>query len=309
MPVYILLLFCFSFVISLATTPMVAKLALAIGATDIPNQRKVHHMIMPRLGGLSVYLGFMASSLFLLGEGVRVAGVLLGGTVILCIGIADDIKSVSPIHKLLFQALAAGLVVSSGITINFVSNPFDGRLQLGILSVPLTIIWIIALTNAINLIDGLDGLASGVSLIALLTFALIAFQLNNITVLLLSLSLAGAVLGFLRHNFFPAKIFLGDSGSMFLGFMISVFAIIGWLKSVTVVTFIVPIVILGVPIIDTCFAILRRYLEHKPIFQADRQHIHHRLLNLGFSHRKTVLAIYCIALFFSASALLMMRVF
>ena len=198
-------------------------------------------------------------------------------------------------------------MVSSGIQVQFINNPFNGYFYLGVLGIPFTIFWIVAVTNAVNLIDGLDGLASGVSIIALITFAVISYQMDQLTVALLSISLAGALFGFLRYNFFPAKIFLGDSGSMFIGFMVAVLATFGLLKGVTLVAFIIPILVLGVPIFDTCFAIFRRYCEHQPIFQADKKHIHHRLLGCGLSHKQTVLVIYGISVFFSVSALLMMR--
>ncbi|MBS4022234.1 MAG: undecaprenyl/decaprenyl-phosphate alpha-N-acetylglucosaminyl 1-phosphate transferase [Dethiobacter sp.] len=302
-----LLLFGIAFLVSLLITPWVASLAFRIGALDKPNKRKIHDHMMPRLGGLAVYAGFLVSAALLLDKGPKVTGLLLGGTVILIIGIADDIRGLSPKLKLVGQALAACIVIYFGIRVEFINNPFDGYFQLGILSIPFTIMWIVSVTNAVNLIDGLDGLASGVSTIALLTFSIIAFQMRQPTVSLLSIALAGSILGFLRYNFHPAKIFLGDSGSMFLGYMVSVLAVFGLLKGVTLIAFIVPIIILGVPIFDTCYAIFRRYRNCKPIFQADKLHIHHRLLRRGLSHRQAVLVIYCISLFFSVSALLMMR--
>lgn len=304
-----LFLFGLSFAVSLLVTPYIARLAFKIGAVDRPNKRKIHDTIMPRLGGLAVYLGFTASALLLLPSQARLGGILLGGTVILLLGIIDDIFDIPPKLKLLGQIVAAGIVVYSGTIVHFINNPFDGYLYFDTpwISVPVTIFWIVAVTNAVNLIDGLDGMASGVSVIALFTFAIISYQVGQSAVSLLAIILAGAVLGFLRYNFFPAKIFLGDSGSMFLGFMISVLSVQGLLKGVTLVAFVVPIVVLGVPIFDTVFAIFRRYREHKPIFEADKKHIHHRLLNRGLSHRQTVLVIYCISLFFSLSALLMLR--
>ncbi len=306
-----LLMFGIAFVVSLAVTPWVARLAFRIGAVDKPDKRKIHDKIMPRLGGLAVFAGFLAAASLLLGEGPKVTGLLLGGTTILLLGIADDVYSLSPKVKLLGQALAAAIVVYFGIRIEFLNNPFDGYFYLEFLGIsfgaPLTVFWIVAVTNAVNLIDGLDGLASGVSTIALLTFSFIAYQIGQPTVSLLAFALAGAVLGFLRYNFYPARIFLGDSGSMFLGFMVSVLAVFGLLKGVAMVAFVVPIVVLGVPIFDTCFAIFRRYCEHKPIFQADKRHIHHRLLGRGLSHRQAVLVIYGLSLFFSVSALWMLR--
>lgn len=299
-----LFLFVIAFAVSLLSTPWVARLAFRIGAVDQPSKRKIHHRVMPRLGGLAVFAGFAVAAAFL-GVDSRLGGLLAGGTVILLLGILDDTRGLSPKVKLFGQTVAATIVVFSGIRIEFINNPFNGYFYLGDFSIPFTVFWIVAITNAVNLIDGLDGLASGVSTIALLTFAIIAYQIGQSTVSLLALALAGAILGFLRYNFYPAKIFLGDCGSMFLGFMVAVLAVFGLLKGVTVVTFVVPIIILGVPIFDTCFAILRRFYEHKPIFQADKQHLHHRLLSFGFSHRQTVLLIYGLSLIFSASALLL----
>jgi len=299
-----LFLFVIAFAVSLLSTPWVARLAFRIGAVDQPGKRKIHHRVMPRLGGLAVFAGFAVAAAFL-GVDSRLGGLLAGGTVILLLGILDDTRGLSPKVKLFGQTVAATIVVFSGIRIEFINNPFNGYFFLGDFSIPFTVFWIVAITNAVNLIDGLDGLASGVSTIALLTVAIIAYQIGQSTVSLLALALAGAILGFLRYNFYPAKIFLGDCGSMLLGFMVAVLAVFGLLKGVTVVAFVVPIIILGVPIFDICFAILRRFYEHKPIFQADKQHLHHRLLSFGFSHRQTVLLIYGLSLIFSASALLL----
>jgi UDP-GlcNAc:undecaprenyl-phosphate/decaprenyl-phosphate GlcNAc-1-phosphate transferase len=304
-----MLLFGTAFLVSLLITPLAARLAFLVGAVDKPNKRKVHDSIMPRLGGIAVFIGFSAAALLITKNDPRTIGVLIGGAFILFLGIADDIHDISPKKKLLGQIFAALIVVGSGIQINFINNPFNGYLQLGIFAVPITVFWIVSVTNAVNLIDGLDGLASGVAAIALLTFAVIAHQIGQTHVSLLSFALVGAILGFLRYNFFPAKIFLGDSGSMFLGFMVSALSVYGLLKGVTLFAFVIPIIVLGVPICDTCFAIFRRYCENQPIFQADKKHLHHRLLQRGLSHKQTVIVIYGISLFFSFSALLVMRSF
>ena len=302
-----LLLFMIAFSVCLFATPFVAKLAFRVGAIDKPEKRKVHDKIMPRLGGLAVYAGFMAAALFIPDPGLKVKALLLGGTVVFLLGIVDDIWCISPKIKLIVQILAAAIVVAAGVRIDFINNPFDGYFYFGSLSIPITIFWIVAVTNAVNLIDGLDGLASGVTFIALLTFSIIATMIGQPVVALLAFALAASILAFLRYNFFPAKIFLGDCGSMFLGYMVSVLAVLGLLKGVTMLTFIVPIIVLGVPLFDTCFAILRRYFAHKPIFQADKKHLHHRLLSRGLTHPQAVLVIYCISLFFSVSALWMAR--
>ena len=298
--------FALAFFLTLLLTPPVTRLAFRIGAVDVPDKRKVHDKIMPRLGGLAIFLSFCAAVLFLLlyrGYNLQVAGLLVGGAFILLVGIVDDIYSLPPLVKLAGQVIAALIVVAFGVRVQFLSNPFDGYFQLGFMSIPVTILWIVGVTNSINLIDGLDGLASGVSFIALITLSVIAVQVHQSSLIpLLSLSLAGAVLGFLRYNFHPAQIFLGDSGSMLLGFTIAVLSTMGLLKSVTVISFLTPVIILGVPIFDTSFAILRRYSNNKPIFKPDKAHLHHRLLKRGLSHRQAVLAIYCLAIAFSLSA-------
>ncbi|MCR3921543.1 MAG: undecaprenyl/decaprenyl-phosphate alpha-N-acetylglucosaminyl 1-phosphate transferase [Firmicutes bacterium] len=299
-----LLLFCLAFFVSYIVTPLTARLAFIVGAVDRPNMRKVHDSIMPRLGGIAIFAGFSLATAVYSIQNNQIPGIMLGGVVILLIGIADDIRDISPKVKLLGQCLAALVVVQYGIQIEFIHNVFAGYLQVDYLTVPLSVFWIVAVTNAVNLIDGLDGLASGITAIALTTFAVIAYQSGQNAVFVLSIILVGAVLGFLRFNFFPAKIFLGDSGSMFLGFMLAVLPTYGVVKGATAYALIIPIIILAVPLLDTGYAIIRRYLEKKPIFQADRQHIHHRLLNHGLSHLQAVLMIYAISVFLSFSALL-----
>ncbi|NLZ38107.1 MAG: undecaprenyl/decaprenyl-phosphate alpha-N-acetylglucosaminyl 1-phosphate transferase [Firmicutes bacterium] len=295
--------FSIAFIVSLVATPLIARLAFLIGAVDKPNARKVHNSYMPRLGGLAIFAGFCTATVTLVGQDPKIAGLLFGSTVVLLFGIADDIRGISPWMKLLGQFMAALIVIYFGIKIDYVNNPLNGFFQLGALGIPLTIFWIMGITNAVNLIDGLDGLASGISAIALLTFAVIAYQSNLNTAAQLSLILVGAILGFLRYNFYPAKIFLGDSGSMFLGFIISGISAYGIVNGAPPYAFIISILALGVPILDTFLAIIRRYHDKRPIFQADKEHIHHRLLSRGLTHRQAVLVIYGISLCLSASAL------
>lgn len=299
--------FITAMIITYLATPIIIKLSHQVGALDQPDHRKVHSRVMPRLGGIGIYLGFVLSALFFTELTQQHLGIFLGGTLILILGIVDDIRGLSPKTKLLGQITAALVVALMGVTVNFISNPLDGLFDLGPLGIPFTLLWIVSITNAVNLIDGLDGLASGISTIALVTFSLIAYSMGQVVVPLLALALAGAVLGFLRYNFFPARIFLGDSGSMFLGFNVAVLAVYGLLKGVTLVAFVIPILILGVPILDTIFAIIRRFYRHKPIFKPDKSHIHHRLLRKGFSHRQVVMIIYLISLCFSVSAILVTR--
>ncbi len=290
-------------------TPAVRVLAFKTGAMDHPDSRKVHNGIMPRMGGLAVYLAFIASVLLFRQVTPQVWGLLAGATVILLVGILDDIRGLSPRVKMAGQILAAMVIVHFGIQVDFITNPLNGNMiYLGMFSIPVTIFWVVAVTNAVNLIDGLDGLAGGVSGIAALTMAAVTWTqwgaagMENI---MLALTLVAALAGFLKHNFYPAKIFLGDTGSLFLGFTLSVMAIMGLTKSATAVSVIVPLVILGVPLMDTFFAVIRRYNEHKPIFQPDREHLHHQLLAMGLSHRQAVLVIYGLSAFLGLTAVVL----
>ncbi|AGL03594.1 MraY family glycosyltransferase [Desulfoscipio gibsoniae] len=298
-------------------TPGVRVLAIKAGALDHPNPRKVHSGVMPRMGGLAVYLAFVPAVLLirylLPNASLPVWGLLTGATIILLVGMLDDMRGLTPRVKLLGQIVAALAVIPFGIQIHYITNPLTGQLLfLGLLSIPLTVFWVVAVTNAINLIDGLDGLAGGVSCIAALTMAAVAwtqwhlFSLSGMPeMIMLALVLVAAVTGFLKHNFHPATIFLGDSGSLFLGFTLAVMSIMSLTKSATAVSVIIPLVILGVPLLDTFFAVIRRYNKHKPIFQPDREHLHHQLMAMGLSHRQTVLVIYAISAFLGLTAVVL----
>jgi UDP-GlcNAc:undecaprenyl-phosphate/decaprenyl-phosphate GlcNAc-1-phosphate transferase len=296
--------------ISLLMTPLVKRFAVFVGAVDAPNHRKVHTRIMPRLGGLAIYLAFVSAFFIVLPvlEGYKahvVWGLLLGGTVITIVGALDDRFELSPKIKLLGQIVAASVVVAFGVKVQFVNLPFgDGTYIMDWLSIPLTVFWIVGVTNAINLIDGLDGLAAGVSGISTATILVLALMMGNVTVALLSAALLGSILGFLVFNFHPAKIFMGDSGALFLGFSLATLSVLGF-KQATLVSFVVPIFILGVPLSDTFFAIVRRLMNKTPISMADKNHLHHCLLQLGLSHRNAVLVIYGIAAMFATSAILL----
>ncbi|HBX23645.1 MAG TPA: undecaprenyl-phosphate alpha-N-acetylglucosaminyl 1-phosphate transferase [Desulfotomaculum sp.] len=262
---------------------------------------------MPRMGGLAVYLAFVLAVLLFRELTTQVLGLLAGATVILLLGIADDIRGLSARVKLAGQILAALVIVQFGIQVHYITNPLNGDIFiLGFLSIPLTVFWIVAVTNAVNLIDGLDGLAGGVACIAALTMATVAWTQFGMSgmpeMIMLALTLVAAVIGFLRYNFHPARIFLGDTGSMFLGFTLSVLAIMSLTKSATAVSVIIPLVILGVPLLDTFFAILRRCHEHRPIMQPDKKHLHHQLMAMGLNHRQTVLAIYALSAFLGFNA-------
>lgn len=297
-----------AFLASIILTPLVKRLAFRIGAVDAPNYRKVHARIMPRLGGLAIFGAFIIGFIFLKVttgfESKYAFAILLAATIIVVTGIIDDMREISAKAKMLGQLAAACIVVFVGdIQIDFINLPFEGKLDFGWLGIPITIIWIVGITNAINLIDGLDGLAAGVSTIALITIAGMAMIMSNGFVIAMASILAAATIGFLFFNFHPAKIFMGDTGALFLGFMISVFALLGF-KNITVISFIIPVIMLGVPISDTFFAIVRRLRMKKKWSDPDKSHLHHRLLDLGFSHRQTVLIIYGIAMIFGLMAII-----
>ncbi|MCH7320632.1 undecaprenyl/decaprenyl-phosphate alpha-N-acetylglucosaminyl 1-phosphate transferase [Solibacillus sp. MA9] len=297
-----------AFVAAILLTPLVKRLAFRLGAVDAPNYRKVHARIMPRLGGLAIYLAFMIGILFLKFvtnfESDYLYAILIAATIIVITGIVDDMRELSAKVKLVGQFAAACIVVFvGGIQIVNINLPFGGELDFGWLGIPLTIVWIVGITNAINLIDGLDGLAAGVSTIALMTLAIMAMLLGNGIVIAMAAILAAATIGFLFFNFHPAKIFMGDTGALFLGFMISVLALLGF-KNVAVISFVIPVIMLGVPISDTFFAIVRRLRSGKKWSDPDKSHLHHRLLDLGFSHRQTVLIIYAMAAMFGVAAVI-----
>ena len=303
-----------AFGLALLLTPLVRKWAFKCGALDKPDQRKLHHKVMPRLGGLAIFISFLTAVLVTQEITLQVAGLLTGGFLIVLLGFLDDTRGVSPRLKLAGQVVAACAVIPFGLEVNFITNPLSEEpLLLEYISIPLTILWNVSVTSAVNLIARLDGLASGITFIASLTLAAVVCieMYQSVSspaqweAVVLALILAAAVLGFLRYNFYPAKIFLGDTGSMFLGFSVAVLSVMGLAKSATFISVIIPIVILGIPLLDTVFAILRRYLGQKPIFQPDREHLHHRLIQMGMSHRQAVLSIYGVSLVLGLSAIVL----
>lgn len=293
--------------------PWVTRAAYKLGRVDKPDARKVHTVPIPRLGGVAIVLGFGAALTVVewLMPGALIprhgpfVGLFLGAAMVFGIGIADDLKPLPAKVKLVLQIAAAGVAVGLGVRIDFLSAPFGPGLWLlpPAIAVGLSVFWLVGITNTINLIDGLDGLAGGVSLIAAGTTAVIAYQTHQTSIAMVALALMGATIGFLRYNWNPAKIFMGDSGSLFLGFTLAALSIVGVLKLVATAALLVPLLILGVPIFDTAFAIGRRLLAGKPIFSPDRGHLHHRLLGLGFSQRRAVLIIYGICLLLGGTAL------
>jgi UDP-GlcNAc:undecaprenyl-phosphate GlcNAc-1-phosphate transferase len=309
-----LLTFLIALILTILLTPMVRSFASEIGAVDRPAERKVHTKNIPRSGGQAIFFSFLVAVLFglLIGgsSGSKIhpqpiLGILLGGSIVFLIGLLDDLYRMKPVAKLIGQLIAAGVTIYFGVSITFMTNPFDGLIPLGLLAIPLTVLWLVGMTNAMNLIDGLDGLACGVTAISSLTLALVALRTHQMGAALLMLALAGAAIGFLRYNFHPASIFLGDSGSYFLGFILAAAAIVGVFKTTLVVALVIPLLILGVPIFDTIFAILRRLKEKKNLFSADDKHIHHLLLRAGLNQREAVVSIYVVCLLLSAIALAM----
>lgn len=301
--------FLIALFVALIATPAVIVLAAKTGAMDAPDARKVHKGPMPRIGGLAIYCGFMVAILAMLNFAELtqevangVIGLLLGGTLIVIIGLIDDYKNLPAKVKLLGQIMAACVVVYFDVRIDVITDPFGDYLYLEYLAAPATVFWIVGLTNTVNLIDGLDGLAAGVSTIASITIMLVALQEDVMIVAMFTAALAGAALGFLRYNFNPAKIFMGDTGSMFLGFILAGISVIGAVKCTATIALIVPILALGLPIMDTTFAIIRRYRGGVPIFKPDKGHLHHRLLDLGFSQRQAVLLMYVISALLGLSA-------
>jgi UDP-GlcNAc:undecaprenyl-phosphate GlcNAc-1-phosphate transferase len=303
-------LFLAAFALSLGLTPAVRALALRLGVVDRPGARKMHQVPVPLLGGASLVLAFVATGLAalwafgdLLGdEAERLPALLAAASAVSLLGAYDDWKGVRPLVKFLYQVVAAGILVASGVQAQLFTNPLGESVELGWLGVPLTVFWIVGVTNAINLIDGLDGLAAGVGAIASLALCAVGASTGEPLVAILALLLAGTCLGFLPFNAYPARVFLGDTGSMFLGFVLASLGVVGSLKATTATLLILPIVVLGVPVFDTLWAILRRTRMRVSPFRADRDHIHHRLVRVGLHHRHVVFVLYFVCVFLGVSA-------
>lgn len=304
--------FLLAFITAFVITPYTIRLARKVGAVDIPNDRRVNKTAMPRLGGLAVIAGFVMSAIYLvitmkvenkidfISEGLdkKILGVFLGGTILTIICFIDDVKGIKPLAKLAGQLLAAIIVASCGVLIDNFAIPFKENSIIinEVFSYILTIGWIVGITNAINLIDGLDGLSSGITLIACISL-LIIFSLNGspLIAIILITALAGGIVGFLPYNFNPAKTFIGDVGSNFMGFAIAVISILGVAKTYTAIVIIAPIIVLALPIFDTIWAIIRRIVKTKSIkgvFKADKGHLHHKLMARGYTQKQAVLILY-----------------
>ncbi len=305
-----------AFLVALITTPIVKSLAQKWGAVDVPKDgRRMHDHPIPRMGGLAIFLGFLLSVILFIpfvqtdGLGMQLQGMLLGAVIIVVLGILDDIYALPALPKLIVQIVAAVIAVCSGNVIETISNPniFSNDLywELGWLSIPVTVIWIVAVTNAVNLIDGLDGLACGVSTISSMTVLVIALTVAEPTVAVLMACLAGGCIGFLPYNTNPAKIFMGDTGSTFLGYVLAVVSIQGLFKYYTLISFVVPFLMLGLPIFDTCFAFIRRIAHGQSPMHADRSHIHHRLIDMGLNQKQAVAVLYVISAILGLSAVVL----
>lgn len=303
-----------AFVLALVFSPIAIKIAPKLGAVDVPKDgRRMHTKAMPRFGGLAIFVGTMASLMIFGGNNEKIIPVMIGGTLIYILGVVDDLKNLPAKVKFGCQLLVAMLMYSMGLQIKFITNYFgDGVLPFGkVLCFVVTVLWIVGITNTINLIDGLDGLAAGVAAVSSLFIAYVAYihgdEYGMMVVCVAMLALAGGCMGFLPFNFYPAKIFMGDGGSLFLGFMIAALSVVGPLKRSTMIAVVVPVIVLGIPIFDTFFAILRRMVNHRPIMEADKGHLHHRLMASGYGQRRAVLMIYGISAVMGMAAVLVSR--
>ena len=299
---YIILI---TFVSSLIIVPLVKKVAIHVNALDIPNKRKVHKKPMPRLGGLGIFLSFLIGYMFFAPLTTQMISILIGSFIIVLLGIVDDINPLKALYKFIAQLIVACILVFFGNVYLTELSILNTTINLGIMTYPLSLFIIVACINAINLIDGLDGLAAGTSSIYFITIIIISILLGRIDNLgfVLCLITLGSTLGFLYYNFNPASIFMGDTGSMFLGYMIAVIALLGF-KTATLTSFIIPILILFIPIFDTFLAILRRLIKGESIGKPDKEHLHFQLLNKTSSVKKTVLLIYMINILFSSVSIL-----
>lgn len=296
----LILAFLVAFLAAFSATPLAVKIAYKIGAVDVPKDgRRMHKKPIPRLGGIAIVFGFMVSVVCFCKLSYEFIGIIIGAMIIVVLGVLDDRKPIPAMIKFVVQICAAIIPVLFGVKIEIFTNPnlFSASEYwvLGGLSVPITILWIVGLTNAVNLIDGLDGLAAGVASISSLCLLVIALMVSETNIAVFTACLAGACFGFLPYNFNPAKIFMGDSGSTFLGFILACISIEGLFKGYAVISFAVPLLIVALPLFDTSAAILRRIKNKQPIMQPDRGHLHHKLIDMGFSQKQAVLILYAIS--------------
>jgi len=294
-------------VVALALTPLAARLARRVGAVALPRERDLHDGPMPRLGGLAILAGVLVAGILFLPATIEMRGILGGAIAIAIVGAVDDARpgGLNPVVKLAGQFAAAAIPVACDVRVENVTLPFVDPLDFGAWGYPLTLVGIVAVMNVVNFTDGVDGLAAGVCTIAAATFAIIALSLDRVDPAILAAATAGAAVGFLRHNFHPASVFMGDSGSNLLGLLLACIAIQGVLKTAAVVALFFPLVILAVPAADATFVVAKRIKYRRPVYSADSWHFHHRFANIGFSQRRTVLYLYGWTLSLAALALAM----
>jgi UDP-GlcNAc:undecaprenyl-phosphate GlcNAc-1-phosphate transferase len=285
-------------------TPAVGGMARLLGVVDRPDGRRLNRRPIPRLGGLAIFLGILVPALAFLDLNGEIRGVVVGAAVACVVGAVDDFRGLAPAPKLAGQVLAAAIPTAFGVALDHFTFPFVGVVDLpGWVGVPLTVVWIVAVMNMVNFLDGLDGLAAGVCGIAGSSFAVLALSLGKVDAAILSAIVAGACVGFLRHNFFPARIFMGDSGALVLGFTLASVSVAGLLKTASTVVLFLPLLVLAVPIIDTSFVVAKRMKHGVPVYAADRSHLHHRFVNIGFSQRRAALTMWAWCATLAAAAL------
>ena len=298
-----------SLIISFVLTPLVKKLAHKLGAVDIPkDERRMHSTPIPRLGGLAIFIGCISAIILFAELTPPLRGILIGSLIIVAVGIVDDIRPLGAGIKLILQILSALIAVGHGVLIQTILNPFpfgEEYLDFGIWAIPITVMWIVAVTNSVNLIDGLDGLADGVSTIGAMTMLIIALLVGDLQIAVIAAALVGACIGFIPYNMNPAKIFMGDTGSTFLGYTLATISVLGLFKLYAVISFIVPFIILGFPIFDTCSAFTRRILKGQNPMKADRSHTHHKLIDMGMNQKQAVATLYLISAVLGLCAVMM----
>ena len=303
-----------SLLISLFTTFFTRKFAIKYKLGVFPDQRKVHKSFMPHLGGIGIFCGFISgliTAIFIVPEFLDIIlkdyiGIIIASVLIFILGLVDDIKGLTPGIKFTGQFIAVTIIIFFGFEINVVDNPIGSIINLGLVSIPITYLWVIGVNNAVNLLDGLDGLAAGVCVIVGIVFLISGLQNNDLATIILTIALIGSLLGFLRFNSHPASIFMGDTGSLFLGFIVAVLGIKAFYSADSSVKLIIPIIALAIPIGDTSVAFFRRLNQGKHPFKPDKDHLHHRLIYLGLSHRQAVYIIYFISILYAISAYLIL---
>lgn len=315
---YHLLAFAIAAIVTILTTPIVKDIAIKNGHVDKPNERKIHHRPMVRLGGVSIFLGYLTALLLVWSLGgfidsngmplppdkeFEIWGVTLGGVAFFLIGLADDFISLPALTRLVIQTIVASICWWVGVQIEFLTIPFLGLVKLGWLSLPITVTWLVGMTNAINWIDGVDGLAAGVSGIAAVVMLIVSLFMKQPAAALIAAALAGGALGFLRYNFNPAQIFMGDGGAYYMGFTLAGLGVVGLVKTTAVTSVLLPYLILAVPLLDMSAVIISRLKHGKSPFTADKRHLHHRLLQAGISQKMTVVFIYALTLWVGSLAM------